>query len=414
MAMNGWVGGAAWGRTLEGWQYAATDAVSYDWVDISQTGTQVVSDNYSSFIPIGFDFSLYGQSMQNLYVTNNGVLSVDPGNAGWDSSPIIAPYSASLQRSENPGSGVYYKTMGDAGSRQFVVQWEDMQRAGGSNVTFQAIMSEGSNAIKFQYKEIGTQNVFESEVGIKGLNGLSRPSLLKWSNYYETGTLGNNTAIQYDTVTVPPPSGHVSLSNSSSPLIDAFCNARVHLEWEELSPDPNNPYPITRMRDDSQPGSNGGAGAHISEYINGSYVDVDAMAMARGTLEATGDGSSVFLTGSSEVWTSTYAPQGPGYWSSAEAMANLRMEYHNSIMFMPDQPGGSAGLSEYSYDANGRRTLMNRGFLTDHNPYQIDYTYFGGGNSGFNNFWYEYAVPEPMTLSLLAIGGLALLRRRKS
>jgi len=83
---------------------------------------------------------------------------------------------------QSPGSdGVYYKTIGTAGSRQFIVQWNKIIPVNGTGtnaVTFEARLFEGSNDILFSYFQV---NVAETNlvaslgagatVGIRDMSG---------------------------------------------------------------------------------------------------------------------------------------------------------------------------------------------------------------------------------------------------
>ena len=53
-------------------------------------------------------------------------------------------------------AAIYYQTLGTAPNRMFVVEWYNNQHYSNSQkgVTFEAILYEGSNNIKFQYKNV--------------------------------------------------------------------------------------------------------------------------------------------------------------------------------------------------------------------------------------------------------------------
>jgi len=67
----------------------------------------------------------------------------------------------------NPTGTIYYQTLGTAPNRMFVVEWYDNQHFSSSDngVTFEAILYEGSNNIKFQYKDVDFGNVYYAVPG---------------------------------------------------------------------------------------------------------------------------------------------------------------------------------------------------------------------------------------------------------
>jgi len=74
----------------------------------------------------------------------------------------------------------------------------------------------------------------------------------------------------------------------------------------------------------------------------------------------------------------------------------------NNTMYAPELPGTPASFSGYTMTGNDEWRLV-----------VIDDS--GGGDGGFEGFTLRgLVVPEPATLSLLAIGACALLRRRKA
>ncbi|MFB1011168.1 MAG: Ig-like domain-containing protein, partial [Thiopseudomonas sp.] len=75
---------------------------------------------------------------------------------------------------QTPGK-IHYETIGEAPNRQLVVQWTNMYFYG-SNLpmgTFQAVLSEGSNTIQFQYRYLTDERSLgnSATIGLKGTSG---------------------------------------------------------------------------------------------------------------------------------------------------------------------------------------------------------------------------------------------------
>src|SRR6185503_12879808 len=95
--------------------------------------------------------------------------------------PALFPYWTDLTF-QVPGAGsVFYQTVGAAGSRRFIVQWNNAvpgaSTAATSAVTFQALLTEGSSDVLFQYKTVTldagdpASNGGQATVGIRNADG---------------------------------------------------------------------------------------------------------------------------------------------------------------------------------------------------------------------------------------------------
>ena len=152
--------------------YTATHVTPYSFVDISQNGASVLSgsDDGTAPLTIPFVFQFYGQPYTMVCVSSNGILyfiasssacsglvdfvntditaTSTPGNL-----PAVMPFWMDLTFQVAGGGAVYYESLGIPGHRRFVVQWNNAYPQGSPNpVTFQLLLSEGSNAILFQYR----------------------------------------------------------------------------------------------------------------------------------------------------------------------------------------------------------------------------------------------------------------------
>jgi len=156
------------------------DGPTYDWIEISGTGTEVLSNSDDSWvgnIGLGFFFNYYGTDYSQLAISNNGLLF--SGGTTWEyvNEPItqspsvhgfIAPFWDDIITYDSRGAGtIYYQTLGTAPNRMFIVEWYDNKHYynSDSGVTFEAILYEGTNNIKFQYKDIYFGNVYSAVSG---------------------------------------------------------------------------------------------------------------------------------------------------------------------------------------------------------------------------------------------------------
>lgn len=180
---------------------------AYDWIDITSIGTMILpssDDYYVNGIPVGFFFNYYGTDYSQVSITNNGIVLASGGTSQWTNQPIgsstphnfIAPYWDDLVTWGSAGA-VYYKTIGAAPNRMFVVEWYDNQHyySSPSGITFEAILYEGTNDIKFQYKDVnfdsGDSYGASATVGIESFDGRG----LQYS--YNEPVINNGQAILF-------------------------------------------------------------------------------------------------------------------------------------------------------------------------------------------------------------------------
>jgi hypothetical protein len=137
---------------------------------------------------------------------------------------------------------------------------------------------------------------------------------------------------------------------------------------------------------------------------------------------------SKFDSSGAELWTTQIGTS--GYDESLSVAVDASGNAYVSGVTRGDLGGPSAGyydafLSKFDSDGNEVWTAQIGTDVNDGahsvaldasgNAYISGYTYgdFGGANAGGRDvFLVKYEVPEPATLSLLALGGLAVLRRR--
>jgi hypothetical protein len=202
--------------------YKVTDAVAFSYQNIAGTGIAVLAgaDDGTAVINTPFPFLFFGTSYTSLCVSTNGLIAFGscvpndfnnldltsqgpPGN-----QPLIAPFWTDLTFAA-PGAGsVVYQTLGAAGSRQFVIQWNNAMALNAPGaLNFQAILLEGSNDIVFQYQSVESSDPAVNKgagatVGIRGMNGQSTGNRLQWS--YRAPVLKNGQAIRFIADSVAP------------------------------------------------------------------------------------------------------------------------------------------------------------------------------------------------------------------
>jgi uncharacterized protein (TIGR03437 family) len=227
----------------DGFGYTGTDATVYSFVDISSGGAASVlngTDDGLAALTLPFAFAFYGQSYNTVCVSTNGALYFVPNSAACsgfndfantdittaappNSLPAALPFWTDLTF-QVPGAGaVYYQTIGTAGSRQFIVQWNNAYPQGSATpVTFEVILKETANSVIFQYQTVDlgpgnpASNGAQATVGIWG-SAAAASLQIEWS--YDVNVLSNSYALLFSTPQAlcsysTTPSGGVSVSAS--------------------------------------------------------------------------------------------------------------------------------------------------------------------------------------------------------
>lgn len=211
--------------------YTGSDATVYSFVDISgpSGGASVLSgtDDSTAVLTLPFTFQFYGQPYTLACVSSNGAIYFVPGaaqcgglidfnnidlatTASPGDFPAAFPWWSDLSFQVAGAGSVFYQTVGTAGSRRFIVQWDRAYPASSTNpVTFQAILFEGSNRILFQYKtaDLGTGNGASgggtATIGVRDAAGQTSSRQIEWS--FNSAVILNESALMFDGggVTVP-------------------------------------------------------------------------------------------------------------------------------------------------------------------------------------------------------------------
>jgi len=214
-------------KTIQGNGYIATDDVQYNWIDISQTGTEILSNHSyygSTWIGTPIDFTFYGNTAASIYITTGGLLTFSsqleddhhdlPYIPPYGNYKIIAPYWSELLTYDHisaiPSNAVFYEVIGTQPARQLIVQWQDVESGWAANgaITFQVILYEDTNEIKFQYKDVNCEsdpnysNGASAAIGIQGPVWASTDAV-KWS--FNQPVLKDQYAVLFKPVAIADP-----------------------------------------------------------------------------------------------------------------------------------------------------------------------------------------------------------------
>jgi Kelch motif len=170
-----------------------TSTTTYDWVDISATGTPVslYDDDNSGPLNTGFSFSFYGVDYTQFYINSNGNLSFGAAlYDDWYDSSCTLPnqneyinYIAMMSDDLDPNSGgnIYYQSY-TAGSCPYtsysgeclVVQFDDIPLccdSGNPASTFEAILFDDDTLVlQYNSSELAAGWGSDSMIGIQGNN----------------------------------------------------------------------------------------------------------------------------------------------------------------------------------------------------------------------------------------------------
>jgi uncharacterized membrane protein len=223
--------------------------ISYNWVDISATGTPLGLSGANDFyapLPIPFDFTYYGNSYNELAVGSYGQVffedrQPDPNYGGHQPIPTdmvdgVQTFIAPLWGNHTYDDIVqtHYAVQGVAPYRRVIIQWSNLLAGWWpySSVTFQVILFEEGN-ILMQYHTLNGLTGDSATIGIQGdaLTGLQYG--------FDQAVLADELAVcylhpdstNYDCSLQPPDAAWMSQSPTSG-VVGATETVDVEVLWD--------------------------------------------------------------------------------------------------------------------------------------------------------------------------------------
>src|SRR3990167_2904013 len=173
-------------------QQHTTTTIPPDFEDITATGVRT-KDFSTDDLPMPFLFEMYGTaynlvsfdwaggigfvfgSPSPVFHHDLTIQVADFGDDPFLLTDAILPYGSYMLFEEPTTDAMYYETRGAAPNRSFIVQWNDAclmddefdfyPCTAAQNVTFEAKLFEGSNAIEFHYLDVDTGNTGSGDGG---------------------------------------------------------------------------------------------------------------------------------------------------------------------------------------------------------------------------------------------------------
>ncbi len=177
-----------------------TSGATYSWIDATDGTRLNLGDDEDANVSLPFPFEFYGQTITTLRVGSNGAILVNysSGDVAFNNTtlssasiPLIAPFWDDL---DSDTGYISYKTVGQSPNRRLVIEWHNRPRYQNiGNSTFEVILYEGSNNIKFQYQDVvfgdsRYDNGRDATIGIRGSNAYLQVS-------YNQAYLANQMAL---------------------------------------------------------------------------------------------------------------------------------------------------------------------------------------------------------------------------
>lgn len=356
-------------------------------------------DNYAGPIGIGFTFNFYGNDYSQAYVNINGTLNfastysaygntaLSSNNANYSIFPFWDDLITDTAYNKKP---IYYATIGSAPNRKFVVQWTNVYFFSTTIQmgTFQVILSEGTNTVQLQYRDLlgGDRSLGNSAtIGIK-----------KDNSTYKQYSYNTASIVQGQSIIYTP--------NGSS---DYTVSSTVPGSGEEVSSE----YSLIYLAPEGAPTSptlvnptDGTTGITTTPTFE--WLPVDGATSYTVLISTVSNFSSTVVNASGQTGTS-YTPSSPlsndttYYWrvqsvndkgSSLSSTRSFTTSSANAAPNPPDNVASTTLIGAQEIVSPNNSTLTST-LSDDDTDEQVRYRLQIATDSNFNNLTIDYRCP---------------------
>ena len=148
----------------------------------SGTAVTLTDDQVSTLLPIGFNFTFFGNVYSQFNICSNGFISFNPTNSYVYSltMPAVSPntiIAAALEDLNPPlGGTIEYFNVGSAPNRKLIVNYSNIQHyPSGNPITLQIVLSETYNTIQIHTTSVLGPTATEGIADSTGMNFLVVP-----------------------------------------------------------------------------------------------------------------------------------------------------------------------------------------------------------------------------------------------
>jgi subtilisin family serine protease len=152
------------------------------------TRLDLTGDETGATVDLPFAFPFHGTPVEEVTVSDNGVLSFDGSVAGWNRAQLptparpdggLFPFWDDLRLEED--GAVWTGVAGEGSDRKFVVEWRNARFfAGEGSVTFQAVLG-ADGEIAFHYRDLADTNASRGADAVIGLENPDGTTAFNWS-----------------------------------------------------------------------------------------------------------------------------------------------------------------------------------------------------------------------------------------
>ena len=346
------------------------DSTASNFADISGTGTALgLGDDSSSLQSIGFNFDFYGSTYSQLYVDSNGYVTFGGSHSDFTNKdfsagntinnlPAIAAFWDDLDPSDPDSDDVYVQTIGTPGSREFIVQYNNVvpyNGNAGEGITFQLVLFEGSNEFEIRYQDVIANGT--NDDGASATIGVSDGSGAYIQHSFNTAAVTSGSHLHYTpsmddvTISLAINDDGVSEANEDFSVVLSSATGSSLTSSSSVTTTITNQAPVlsgannlTTISEDDF--SNGGT--LVSTILSGNVSDGDSGSLSGIAVIAVDDtdGTWEYTTNGGGVWTAF----GSVSLSSARLLA---VDANTSVRFVPDANWNgtvSNGITFHSWD----------------------------------------------------------------